>query len=535
MITLFSILICLLIFAGPFDFSQAINASESSSALSGKRTEPISENRSQFPLMINEDNDHYFKKSSSKMNTADLQAFIDQFAGTKVTHILFCPNGQRTSYRSSVHESIWDNIDRYKKPDIWSVNCKLLFDKGIDPYKVWIDRCRQKGISPWLSMRMNDVHYATTPDYFRSTDHWRNHPQWWCKPYAASGGWALFAYDYSHEEVRQYHLALVEELLTLYDIDGFEMDWMRFCQHLTWRHEQEKSIFLTDFVKNVRALVKKAETKWGHKITLGARVPAAPDIAAAKGINAVEWCKAGLIDSLVVSPFFLATDHDISINLWKEQLGEKANSVEIVPAIDNGSSPYPGAPRTGNDPALLYGWVNEMYARGANAIYLFNWTYFDLTLPEFRTVLEEGLAPQIVLNKPRRHALAYRDVNPKGYKQIIQLPKTTDHSNTFSIDIGKKPDAKKVSVVLALTNRDGKRTNGTETEIKGTLPIVSLNGQKAEAANVLDSTKKYCTSASMAVVWTFDTNILKDGENLIAVEANQTNIHKIVWAEIATE
>ena len=292
-------------------------------------------------LMVNEDNDHYFKFNSAKMNVADLQAFVDQFANTKVTHLLFCPNGQRTSYRSAVHESIWDNIDRYEKPNIWSVNCKLLFDKGIDPYSVWIARCREKGITPWLTMRMNDVHFVTTPGYFRNTDHWRTHPQWWCNPNAKGGAWRQFAYDYSHEEVRKYHLALVEELLDRYDIDGFEMDWMRFGYHLTKAREKEKAAFLTDFVRDVRSLVRKSELRRGHSITVGARVPADPDDASGLGMDAVAWAKHGDVDCLVVSPFFAATDHDISVALWKERLGTAADKVRVIPAIDNGSAPFP--------------------------------------------------------------------------------------------------------------------------------------------------------------------------------------------------
>ena len=32
-------------------------------------------------------------------------------------------------------------------------NARLLDERNLDPYAVWIARCREKGISPWLSMR----------------------------------------------------------------------------------------------------------------------------------------------------------------------------------------------------------------------------------------------------------------------------------------------------------------------------------------------------------------------------------------------
>ncbi len=38
----------------------------------------------------------------------------------------------------------------------WAHNLRLMLDAGVDPMKQMIDRCRQKGISPWVSVRIND-------------------------------------------------------------------------------------------------------------------------------------------------------------------------------------------------------------------------------------------------------------------------------------------------------------------------------------------------------------------------------------------
>ncbi len=55
-------------------------------------------------------------------------------------------------------------------------------------------------------------------------DFWKLNPQ-----YAVKGFNDYFAtcLDFAHQEVRDYFMALVEETLTRYDIDGLELDFMR--------------------------------------------------------------------------------------------------------------------------------------------------------------------------------------------------------------------------------------------------------------------------------------------------------------------
>ena len=128
-------------------------------------------------IVINEDNDHFFKGKPEDMTEKGLRDYISNFSGGKITHIFMCPNGQRTSYKSNVHEPIWECAPDAPHRNIWCDNCKRLYDAGIDPYSVWIDECRKQKISPWITVRMNDVHFITIPGYFRTMDYWRKHPE----------------------------------------------------------------------------------------------------------------------------------------------------------------------------------------------------------------------------------------------------------------------------------------------------------------------------------------------------------------------
>lgn len=481
-------------------------------------------------LILNEDNDHYFKLSPKRMTKAELEKYIDQFGGTKVTHFFMCPNGQRTSYRSKVHESIWDNIDRFKKPDIWSANAKRLFDQGIDPYTVWIDQCRKNKISPWLTMRMNDVHYVTTPGYFRNTDHWRDHSELWRIPHYKGSDWGSYAYNYAKKEVRDYHLALIRELLDRYDPDGLELDWMRFGYHLTPGKEKEEAKYLTEFMAEARKIVDQAAAKKNHKILLGVRVPSTPEAAAGLGMDAVCWAKKNYLDWLTVSNFFAASDFNMNINRWKnlidagsQRSSESTRSLVIVPSNDNGSSPGPGLSRTPVDPDMTRGWAIGVEYLGATGYYLFNYVYNPIKTPEYREILTDGLDQTTILNKPRRHPVAYLDCVPKGMKSGAQLPRSTDQNVKIQVNCGKKPTKGAVQVILAFQKKE--TSNLT----------ISLNGLVAVRMKEVTDKSRYSKEAAVVLSCDFPLSALKDGFNRIEIspkDLSQKSDQKVIWAEI---
>ena len=214
-------------------------------------------------LVINEDNSHFF-----------------------VTHLFLCPNAMRASFRSRSRDAIWAPVDGTEPQGMWPQNAKRLHEAGLDPYKVWIDRCREKGISPWLTMRMNDIHSVDEPDNFMHSSFWRTHPECWRVPNGSAGPWSNRAMNYAHAAVWEHQMAFVRELLERYDPDGLELDWMRFGYHLTPGREREEGAILTDFVREVRSLTTDWSEKRNHPVLLGVRVPAHPDAASGLGMDA---------------------------------------------------------------------------------------------------------------------------------------------------------------------------------------------------------------------------------------------------------
>lgn len=479
-------------------------------------------------FVINEDNDHYFKQEPERMNVESLQAYIDQFAGSKVTHLFLCPQGQRASYDTKATEPIWADITGNEKIDYgpgldgirWTSNCKSLAERGIDPYKIWIERCREIEISPWLTMRMNDAHFIENKRYFRTLNFWREHPELWLRPERNS------AFDYAKKEVRDYYFGVVRELFERYDFDGFEMDWVRMYPLLTPNREREESARLTEFVRAVRALSKEWEQKRGHPIQISVRVVAEPKAAEIIGLNAVEWAKEGLIDFLVLSNFWSTSDFEIPVEAWKEALGDAAKNVKVLVATDVGVNSG-AAPMTSLDAAMYRGWAANGYYRGADGVYLFNLVYNPNLL---KTMIAEGLDQTTAENGPRRHLVTYHDYlknmlpHAADLNEGKQLPRSSGEPADFHLSFGKKPVDGKLFVVVSLRKSDSVQ-NGDYT--------ILLNGNEPlSIAEVSEKDRARYGAAGRTLRAEFSLAAAKDGENLIRVEQKSGSPQTIIWVEM---
>jgi hypothetical protein len=501
-------------------------------------------------FIINEDAWHfYYTRWPEQMTPEDLNAFIDQYAGTKLTHLFLNPNCQRTRFRSQSWEAIWDGD---LKKHFWIQNPQRLADQGLDPYAIWIDRCREKKISPWISMRMNDMHDAEWLNSPLHSSFWVNHPQFWRVPNDPSGAnWSDRALNYAHPEVWEYHMALVRELFERYDFDGFEADWMRFGWHLTPGKEKEESVILNRFMQEVRKIAREWEKKRGHPIYIAARAPYDPDVAANYGMDALQWAREGSIDLVIPTPRWIS-DFDIPVERWRERLdadGGHSADVAVAPGIDMNKQAWPGGKQLRNSLADLYAFVASARFRGARNIYLFNW--FDptptirlewvdpsvtLTLcpvneKDYRTLLEKGIGDEVILHSLRRHPVGYHqvidwgNVHGKGVSFHIQLPKTSDQKAQFTIPLGPKPVMGKLRLILGLASGES---------VKEATFSVTLNGKNTKAMPDLEPAG-FPEDVTRALQFDCPLKSAKDGINNITVSQKSGAPQKIVWVELQVD
>lgn len=482
-------------------------------------------------IVINEDDSHFYgSRTADQMTLEGLQAFVDQYAGTKVTQLFLCPNAMKASFRSGVWDAIWELKGKQKPPEgdfpvTWCANAKLLSERGLDPYAVWIARCREKGVSPWLTMRMNDVHNADDADNYIHNSFWCEHPEYWRVP-GSTGSWVERAFDYGIPEVREHHMQFVRELLERYDPDGLELDWMRFGYHFKPGHEAEGAEILTQFMRDVRGLVNASAEKRHHAIKLGARVPAHPDAAKGLGMDGVRWVQEGLVDMLVPTPFWATGDFDIPIELWRERLGDAAKNIVLAAGQEVLLQAYPGAKQIENDITSVRGFAAAHLFRGADQIYLFN--YMD---PEpmqggpgtYRLLLEKGLGLEETTHNPRRHPVTYRDTVPSGVSNNAQLPVEGFKGGECKIYIGPAPKAGQASFVMGLAEGEDNAAAAFDVSVNGT-PCTP--GAEVPAKPVLPGVAR-------AMQFDCPAPALKDGYNLVQIKQMGTaKEQKVVWAEL---
>ncbi len=478
-------------------------------------------------LIVNEDSSHFFgSRPESEMTRAGVEALVDKYAGGAVTHLFFNPNAMRSSMRSRTRDAIWDPVDGVVSETLWPRNARRLDEAGIAPYLLWIARARRHGISPWISMRMNDVHAADDPKSYLHSDFWRAHPKLRRLPDGPTTPWTNQALNYVHPEVREHQMSFLRELFERYDSDGFEIDWMRFGYHLTPGREAEEKDILTAFMRDVDALRRQWSEKRGRRILLAVRIPSHPDAAAGLGMDALAWAREGLVDWLIPCPFWSTSDFDIPVDLWRERLGADAARVLVIPGIEYNLRAWPTGKTVPNDLASLRGFAADARERGADNLYLFNWMDSQtrpVSEQEYARLIHFGLAARTIAGQPRRHPLTYRDTVPAGFPNGAQLPVEARGGGVFRVRVGGTRDVSGAALVVGLAARDGVATAALEA---------SVNGRALGAAQELID-RKGLGGVERALRFPVDPAFLQPGENAVSIRQTDTGgSQQIVWVEI---
>ena len=453
-------------------------------------------------LVFNEDDSHFFDANASRET---LLSYIDKLAAYgQVTHFFMCPNAMRANFDSKTFEPVWKSMD---EPGVKAtgkvLSLKRLHDSGVDPYAVWIGRCRERGIQPWISMRMNDVHGVTDPSYCSLSTFWRQHPELRRVPGSKSSDWSHYAFDFSHREVREHHLAFVKELFDRYDMDGFEADWLRFYWHLTPGKEREQSRYLTEFMREVRKIARTAEARRGHGILVGARVASAPKLALSLGTDAIAWAREGLVDWIVPCNFFTTVDFDLPIDDWQRQVAAANPAARVLPGLDVGVRLFRN--RRMLTSAECRGWSELQYARGAKGIYLFN--YFS---PRMLGFVESGCFDASRLaGLPRAYPASYRDtaLNIEDRDRQVPVP-CGEVTAAVGIPIGRPPSKGTAAVLVAF-----------DASVPNVAEAIRLNGCAPKSVETFPAEKWLAPNDAVGASFKclFHVEALVSGTNTVSV------------------
>lgn len=403
-------------------------------------------------LMQNEDCTDFFAHQEFPAGQAGeiVDRYVDVLAGAGVSVLMCNTNARRTNYRSQVWEAFWDGYDPDgpdDQPFLSSVppdrrtsyrklvgNMLATHNAGVDYPARIIQRCRHHGISPWISLRMNDVHENHNLDHPFHSALWRK-PELFRQ---GDTGHFARALDYAHAEVREHYRALIVETLERYDVEGLELDFLREPYLFSKGKEAEGRQILTDWLRSIRALVDDAAKRSGHEVKLGVRVPSDPETALGLGFDAPTWAEEGLVDLVTVAPRWSTLQFDMPMEKWREMLGER---VTLAGGLEVSYSPSPGTPSRRVTPEEANGAALAILSGGADAVYLFNFFqngHPGWPIPEYQQALKALSSLEALRKLPRRHAVTYRDVTIPGEAYRTPLPASGTRLS-FALPLGPVP------------------------------------------------------------------------------------------------
>lgn len=315
-----------------------------------------------------------------------LEASVDEVAGLVDAHFLQPGLGEVPMWPSKVEpleeHYRWIKETYGQDPDSFG---RFVLGGG-DVVKVFLDRCRLRGQAAFISFRLNDAHHKEWVNAKPSeksgsvamsvTKFYRDHPEFRIGPKLGSAQFQVL--NWAHPEVPAHKFALLTELCENYDLDGLELDFMRFYSFFprdTTTSEQRRSI-ITGFVRSVRELLHRT-ARGGRRRWLCVRVPGFRSAHDPLGLDLAALTAAGL-DMLNLSASYFTTQQ-MEVAEIRRLVPETAVYVEICHSTWNGPKPAPGYdvfPFRRTTPEQFATTAHLAYARGADGVSLFNFAYY---------------------------------------------------------------------------------------------------------------------------------------------------------------
>ena len=261
-----------------------------------------------------------------------------------------------------------------------------LADAGVDWVEEIIKACRRRGVSPWASVRMNDMHGANSWEKSYMNCELQRDPR-----YRLSGreinprdgiNRMMTPLNYEHREVRDYYFTQIRELVEDYDFEGLELDWLRCplcCEPTASRSTLD---MMTAWIADIRALTEARTRATGKPFPLGLRVPVRLGILRMHGLDVVRLAREGLIDFIGPSNFWQTT-WDVPYEQLRKTLGDAVAIYGVMEDAPNWLDAYhPESQRRGYrlltaSPQLIRGNAASKLAAGVDGLEQFNFFCTD--------------------------------------------------------------------------------------------------------------------------------------------------------------
>ncbi len=309
------------------------------------------------------------------------------------------PSAEKAGDRYSTFESMqsWLRVNTLR--EMWS--------EGTDTMHLACQAARKHDKAILGQMRMSDAHHAQRSEGPGTGTEWLcpktvyDHPEW---RIVKQDGQKDMLLDYSYSQVREMKLAYLRELAENYDLDGLQLNWMRWCRHFTAAKQREKAPTITDFLRDVRHLLDDVGKKKGKRLLLVHQVAAELEENLDIGCDVATWVEAGLADALQPMDFLHA-----DFNIRTEQFVEVCRDSDcgVYPTIhrtlggDTNNTHRQSAHMTADKfRAIAYNFA-AWGAQGCTVYNFCNWGYFETAKEYLEQAISILASPEAATSGPR--------------------------------------------------------------------------------------------------------------------------------------
>ena len=493
--------------------------------------------RAAYKVIYNQDWISFFSYTKEPMTPAHVDHMVDEVADGGADLMLINVNGQRVNYPSRVWQTHYTTHQQMKR----------LVDQGCDYLARALERCRQAGIAPGVSVRMNDSHgtYASGRHPWVSDFYW-DHPQWQLKTkFRRKDQLFMHTFDYRQPEVREHYLALIRELITGYRFDVLELDFLRHPPYFPLASSGKTSsgkhrAIMTDFIRTVRKLLNSSK----GKKQLFVRVP---DVAATSyklGLDVQRWTRDGLIDGVTASGF-CHTSWQMKVDEFRRLIGEQVTFYAGVENTASNPERFPLSDYEQRDPARimpldarkLRGFAAGYYASGADGVYLFNFFVprARQLFPDHETrfeLLKELRDPDRLRGKPKTYTLTAggNDWKYQGVDGPDQVPCVAEAAlpRVFSMLIASEPESRPIDVTVFVEGEPGNQLKDLRLHINEFSAGHAIEIHSVADEFLADSPQEGNTSRNTKpvkkILFRARSKMLLDGRNRITFQSDSVSL-----------
>jgi len=425
-------------------------AASSSSRIAANPNFPNSESsiKKNPRLIYNDDgNSVAFIPHRFPMKVEELTDMVDQLVGTQVDRFVYCLVVPRVFlHDTKVGERAWElRNGQYSSSFDFrrAENARHLVEAGHDPVHVLGQRAHKKGLQYFVSQRMNDAHFAYSSEG-PEKNLWTG-TFWHQNPEVRIGGnrkhYLKHLFDFSYEKVHEFHLGIIEETCQRYDIDGFELDFMRHPFFFKPEEARQKAPIMTEFVRKVRRRMLAIGKEKGRKLELQVLVPRTLKAGLESGLDINTWVEENLVD-LIVPKHFILFNMDVPV---EEFLRVTSGTLtKVAPGLEQ---------RMNVSDEKFRAAASRYWQAGVDSLYLYN--FFNHRphplCQEDRKILQEIGNPESIKLSDKHYFVMATSGSHDLADEAKQLPRTLDtraEGHAVSLIIGDELKAAANSRIL---------------------------------------------------------------------------------------